>query len=168
MPLQRRPLVVLTDSSIRREAAERLRRDCSLRSLQDYPSEHELIVACRDADALLARLAVITGPVIEAAPRLRIIAKHGAGSDGVDLPAATARGIVVTTTGSVNAGAVAEYTIALLLGLLRKIPAADAGMRTAPGRGCRWLAWVWKVAPWASSAAVPSVPGLPVSPRLSA
>lgn len=47
----------------------------------------------------------------------------------MDLPAATARGIVVTTTGPANAGAVAEYTFALLLGLLRKVVAADQGMR---------------------------------------
>lgn len=85
--------------------------------------------ACRDADAILARLGVVTEGVIRAAPRLRIIARHGAGSDGVDLPAATERGVVVTTAGPANAGAVAEYTIALLLGLLRKVPAADRGMR---------------------------------------
>lgn len=88
-----------------------------------------MIEACRDADAILARLGVVTAGVIHAAPHLRIIARHGAGSDGVDLPAATARGVIVTTTGPANAGAVAEYTIALLLGLLRKVIAADAGMR---------------------------------------
>jgi D-3-phosphoglycerate dehydrogenase len=74
-------------------------------------------------------LGVVTAGVIQAAPSLRIIARHGAGSDGVDLSAATARGIVVTTTGPANAGAVAEYTFAILLGLLRKVAVADQGMR---------------------------------------
>ena len=100
-----------------------------MRILDAYPDETTLAAACRDADAILARLGVVTAGVIAAAPRLRVIARHGAGSDGVDMDAATARGIVVTTTGPANAGAVAEYTIALMLGLLRKVPAADASMR---------------------------------------
>jgi D-3-phosphoglycerate dehydrogenase len=107
----------------------RLRTRAELRILDGYPDEATLKEACRDADAILARLGVVTAGVIQAAPRLRIIARHGAGSDGVDLPAATERGIVVTTAGPANAGAVAEYTIALLLGLLRKVVTADQGMR---------------------------------------
>jgi phosphoglycerate dehydrogenase-like enzyme len=47
----------------------------------------------------------------------------------VDLAAATERGIVVTTTGSENAAAVAEYTFALLLALVRHVVPADASMR---------------------------------------
>lgn len=125
----RRWKVVFTDDSICAEAVERLREYCCLQVLSAYPSEEALIQACRDADAILARLGVITARVIEAAPRLRVIARHGAGSDGVDLPVATRHGVVVTTTGSANAGAVAEYTFALLLALLRHIPAADGGMR---------------------------------------
>jgi D-3-phosphoglycerate dehydrogenase / 2-oxoglutarate reductase len=114
---------------VQHEALDLLRTRCELRILNGYPHEDVLAGACHDAEAILARLGVVTARVMEAAPRLRIIARHGAGSDGVDLPAATARGIAVTTTGSANAGAVAEYTFALLLGLLRKIPSADRGMR---------------------------------------
>jgi D-3-phosphoglycerate dehydrogenase len=122
-------LVVLTDSSVHRAAVERLRAYAAVRVLGAYPSETALINSCREADAILARLGVVTAGVIEACPRLRIIARHGAGSDGVDRAAASARGIVVTTTGPANAGAVAEYTFALLLGLLRMVPTADASMR---------------------------------------
>jgi D-3-phosphoglycerate dehydrogenase len=122
-------LVVLTDGSVHPAAVERLRVRTSVRVLEAYPSEAVLIEACCEADAILARLGVVTAGVIKACPRLRIIARHGAGSDGVDLAAASARGIVVTTTGPANAGAVAEYTFALLLGLLRKVAAADASMR---------------------------------------
>jgi D-3-phosphoglycerate dehydrogenase len=122
-------LVVLTDGSVQKAAVERLRGRAEVRMLEGYPSEATLIGACGAADAILARLGVVTAAVIDACPHLRIIARHGAGSDGVDLAAATARGIVVTTTGPANAGAVAEYTFALLHGLLRKVPAADAGMR---------------------------------------
>lgn len=87
--------------------------------------------ACADASAILARLATVTRRVIEAAPRLRIVSRHGVGVDAVDVAAATERGVVVTTTGAANAAAVAEYTFALMLALARKIPAADAGMRQA-------------------------------------
>jgi D-3-phosphoglycerate dehydrogenase / 2-oxoglutarate reductase len=129
MPTAHRPTVIFTDESIRPEIAELMRASCDVRILQAYPSEQVLAEACRDADAILARLGVVTAHVIAAAPRLRIIARHGAGSDGVDLAAATARGIVVTTTGPANAGAVAEYTFALLLALLRRVTQADGGMR---------------------------------------
>jgi phosphoglycerate dehydrogenase-like enzyme len=122
-------VVVLTDGSVHPDALERLRARAELRILTAYPSESALKAVTGDADAILARLGVVTAGVIAASPRLRIIARHGAGSDGVDLDAATARGIIVTTAGPANAGAVAEYTIALLLALLRKIPQADAGMR---------------------------------------
>lgn len=122
--------VVLTDDTIHPDAIECLRTSCNVEFLRAYPSEAELIEACGDANAILARLGIITARVIETAPRLRIIARHGAGSDGVDVSAATQHGVLVTTTGSINAGAVAEYTIALLLALLRHIPSADAGMRT--------------------------------------
>ena len=121
--------VVFTDESIRPDAADMLRETCSVQVLRSYPSEAALIDASHDADAILARLGVVTAAVIEAAPRLRIIARHGAGSDGVDIPVATRHGVVVTTTGPANAGAVAEYTFALLLALLRRIPLAEADMR---------------------------------------
>jgi D-3-phosphoglycerate dehydrogenase / 2-oxoglutarate reductase len=128
-PASPRKLVVLTDNTVHPEAVERLRAHAAVCILDAYSAEATLTEACREADAILVRLGVVTALVIEAGARLRIIACHGAGSDCVDLPAATQRGIIVTTTGPANASAVAEYTFALLLGLLRKVPAADAGMR---------------------------------------
>jgi len=124
-----RPIVVFTDGSIRREAVELLAPSCDVRVLEAYPTEDALTAACRDAHAILARLGTVTRRVISAAPQLRIIARHGVGVDAVDLAAATERGVVVTTTGSVNAAAVAEYSFALLLALARKIVRADGGMR---------------------------------------
>jgi len=127
--MARRWQVVFTDGSIRRAALDLLAPTCDVRVLDAYPSESVLAAACADADAILARLGTVTRAVIEAAPRLRIVARHGVGVDAVDLAAATARGIAVTTTGSENAAAVAEYTFALLLGLARHVVAADASMR---------------------------------------
>ncbi len=100
-----------------------------MRVLESYPSEATLARACIDADAILARLGTVTATVMEGASRLRIIARHGVGVDAVDLAVATRRGVVVTTTGSENAAAVAEYAFALLLALVRKVVDADSSMR---------------------------------------
>lgn len=126
-----RHVVVFTDGSIREEAVDLLAQSCDVRVLRAYPSEDALVEACRDAHAILARLGTVTRRVIEASPKLRIVARHGVGVDAVDLEAATRCGVVVTTTGSENAAAVAEYTFALLLALVRHVIAADRGMRNA-------------------------------------
>lgn len=137
-----RPVVVLTDSSIGLEARTRLAQHVDVRALDGlYPAESVLIAACSDAQAILARLATVTEAVIDAAPMLRIISRHGVGVDAVDLEAATRRGVVVTTTGAANAAAVAEYTFALLLALLRHVPAADAGMRRSAWDRSPLIGW---------------------------
>jgi D-3-phosphoglycerate dehydrogenase len=120
---------VFTDETIRREALDLLAPTCDVRVLHAYPSEDELAAACADARGILARLGTVSARVIESAPQLSIIARHGVGVDAVDLETATRHGVVVTTTGSENAAAVAEYTFALLLALARKVLAADSGMR---------------------------------------
>ena len=128
-PARHRPQVVFTDTSIADEARALLEPTCDIRIVGAYASEDATIAVARDADAIIARLGQITAGVIAAAPRLRIVACHGSGVDCVDMAAATARRVVVTNAGPSNAGAVAEYTFALLLALLRKIPLADRGMR---------------------------------------
>jgi D-3-phosphoglycerate dehydrogenase len=124
-----RPRVVFTDATIHRCARELLEPRCDVDVLSSYPSEEALASACADADAILARLGTVTARVIDRARKLRIVARHGVGVDAVDVAAATRRGVVVTTTGSENAAAVAEYTFALTLALLRKVVQADRGMR---------------------------------------
>jgi D-3-phosphoglycerate dehydrogenase / 2-oxoglutarate reductase len=124
-----RPRVIFTDATIRQEALDLLTPTCDVRVLTAYPSEDQLVKACGDAHGILARLGSVTTRVIDSAPHLHIIARHGVGIDAVDLAAATRRGIVVTTTGSENAAAVAEYAFALLLALVRKVLIADGDMR---------------------------------------
>jgi D-3-phosphoglycerate dehydrogenase len=70
-----------------------------------------------------------TRRVLEATPTLKIIAKHGAGIDSVDLDAATERGIPVVNAGGANADPVAEYTISVMLSLARDIPRLDRELR---------------------------------------
>ncbi len=92
----------------------------------------ELIADLADADALVVRSATkVSREMIEAAPKLRVIARAGTGVDNVDVPAATARGIVVMNAPGANSLSVAELAMGLILSLARNIPAADASMKTS-------------------------------------
>ena len=96
-------------------------RDAIVRALAEAPTQ-----------AILMRgNPPIDGAVMDAAPELRVIAKHGAGVDSVDLSAATQRGIKVMVAADANAPAVAEHTLALIFALGRDI--VDPG-RTNPRR----------------------------------
>src|SRR5450759_856434 len=70
-----------------------------------------------------------TDAVLGACPELRMISIWGTGTDNIDLTAATRRGVTVCNTAGVNAIAVAEHAIALMLAVARKIPAIDREMR---------------------------------------
>ena len=90
----------------------------------------ELARDLANADALIVRSATqVTPALIEAAPKLRVIARAGTGVDNVDVAAATARGILVMNAAGANSISVAELAIALMLSLARAIPAADASMK---------------------------------------
>ncbi|MGI8745839.1 MAG: phosphoglycerate dehydrogenase [Bryobacteraceae bacterium] len=82
------------------------------------------------ADALLVRSAItVNAAVLEKAPKLRVIGRAGVGVDNVDLPAATAAGVLVMNTPGGNAVSVAEQTLALMLSLARSIPQASASTK---------------------------------------
>lgn len=78
-------------------------------------SEDEIIADIADCDALIVRTAKITRRIIESAPKLKVIARHGAGYDGVDIEAAKERGILVLTAGPANAVSVAEVAVFYML-----------------------------------------------------
>jgi D-3-phosphoglycerate dehydrogenase / 2-oxoglutarate reductase len=79
-------------------------------------------------DALVAGLETVNRQVLESS-RLRAVARYGVGYDSVDVQAATERGVAVTITPGVNHIAVAEHTMAMILGLLRLIPQRDRAVR---------------------------------------
>lgn len=90
----------------------------------------ELLAAVPDADALIIRSASkVDAEVIAAASKLKLIARAGVGVDNVDIPAATARGIVVMNTPDGNTISTAEHTFGLMLALARWIPQAHATLR---------------------------------------
>jgi D-3-phosphoglycerate dehydrogenase len=93
------------------------------------PSEATLIKEIRDCAGLLVRTAPIPASVIEAAPGLKVIARHGVGYDNIDLAAATRRGIIVAITPRANALSVAEHVLALMLALAKRIVPYDVATR---------------------------------------
>jgi D-3-phosphoglycerate dehydrogenase len=83
-----------------------------------------------DAHILVIRSRfTIDAEVIRAAPKLRIIARAGAGLDGIDVGLAESLGIKVLHAAEGNAAAVAEHTVGMMLGLLARIPEADRAIR---------------------------------------
>ena len=92
-------------------------------------TDEELRAELADVDGVIAGLDPYNGEVLAAAPRLRCIARYGIGTERVDLTAAAECGVVVTNTPEANANAVAELALALILALLRGIPAAERRAR---------------------------------------
>ena len=91
----------------------------TLRLLEKYPDKATLLSAVADVDALIIRSDLVDAAVLDAAPRLRIVVRAGAGVDNVDLDAATERDIVVMNTPGQNANAVAELVFGLLVSHVR-------------------------------------------------
>jgi len=92
-------------------------------------SETELLECASESDAMIVAVEQITDRVIQAATNLKVIAKHGAGVDNIDMAAATGKGIVVTSAPGANSDAVADLTIGLFLALARQIPFADSSVK---------------------------------------
>jgi D-3-phosphoglycerate dehydrogenase len=94
------------------------------------PQEAELVALCRRHDpiAIIVRYGRIPAAVMDAAPSLRVISKHGSGTDTIDKDAAKERGIEVRAAAGANAAAVAEQALALLLACAKSVVQLDARM----------------------------------------
>lgn len=87
--------------------------------LEKYAEAKDLIDAVADVEAMIIRSDKVTPDVLDAAKKLKIVVRAGAGFDNVDLAAATANGVVVENTPGQNANAVAELAIALMIFMSR-------------------------------------------------
>ncbi len=87
--------------------------DCSF--FEKYESQDELKMAVADAEALIIRSDKITEEIMDAAPKLKIVIRAGAGFDNVDIAVATARNIVVMNTPGQNSNAVAELVLGMMV-----------------------------------------------------
>ena len=92
--------------------------------------KEKLAGAVGNYDGLAIRSATkVTAKIVEQAKNLKVIGRAGIGVDNVDIPAATARGIIVMNTPFGNSITTAEHAISLMLALARQIPEADASTR---------------------------------------
>lgn len=96
------------------------------RSLQ----EDDLIEQVGDIDALIIRAnGAVSARLMDAAPRLKVIGRHGVGLDAIDLQAAKARGIIVCNTPAANNESVAEQAVGFMLAVSKQIVRADNAIR---------------------------------------
>ena len=112
--------------------------NAGLQILRDAPdveftelAEHvpEIFDHLPETDAIIVRMTKINQEVVDAAPNLKIVARHGVGYEAVDVDALTARKIPLALVGNVNATAVAEHTLAMMLAMAKKLVAYDNATR---------------------------------------
>lgn len=103
-------------------------------------TKDELKAIIGDYDGLAIRSATkVTADLLEAATNLKVIGRAGIGVDNVDIPAATARGIVVMNTPFGNSITTAEHAIALMFALARELPQADASTQAGKWEKNRFM-----------------------------
>ena len=103
-------------------------------------SKEELLEEITDFDAIIVRSRTkVTREVIEAADKLKIIARAGVGVDNVDVQAATERGIMVINAPESTSITVAEHTMGLILSLSRKISIADSSVKDGKWEKSRFM-----------------------------
>jgi D-3-phosphoglycerate dehydrogenase len=83
--------------------------------LENYKDVSELLAAVADADAMIVRSDMVTPQVLDAAKKLKIVVRAGAGYDNLDLPACTAHKVVAMNTPGQNSNAVAELAFEMML-----------------------------------------------------
>jgi D-3-phosphoglycerate dehydrogenase len=113
------------------EARLRALGDVAVHARGGAQDEAELVRRVAEAEVVLniRAYARFGEAVLAACPRLRLISIWGTGTDNVDLEACRRRGVAVANTPGVNADAVAEHTLALMLAVARRLPAMDRDTR---------------------------------------
>jgi lactate dehydrogenase-like 2-hydroxyacid dehydrogenase len=110
----------------------RLQERFAVHMLPPDGAERDAFLAARAADVRFMQASggsIVSAATIAALPKLEIIASNGVGYDGIDVAAASARGVVVTNTPDVLNDCVADTTFGLILGVMRKLPQADRFVR---------------------------------------
>lgn len=93
-------------------------------------SQETLLGLVGDVDGILLRArGRVNAELMDRAPELKVVGRHGVGVDNIDIPEATRRGIWVVNTPRAPMEPVAEHTIALMLALTRRIVEADRAAR---------------------------------------
>ena len=117
-------VLVATEKPFAKKAVDGIREivegaGYELSLLEKYTDKAQLLAAVADADALIIRSDKVTAEVVNAAGKLKIVVRAGAGYDNVDLAACSARGIVVMNTPGQNSNAVAELALGMMIFMAR-------------------------------------------------
>lgn len=121
---------VLVASDLTPESIKRLEAVDGIEVTSVPPKTANVRTALKTAHAIITRDDfLLDEPLIENAPNLKLIARMSAGLTGIDIEAATQRGIIVMNAPGVSAIAAGEHTLALMLALSRKIPVIHNGLR---------------------------------------
>ncbi len=126
------PPKVLIADAISQRGIDELSRDNELDvAIKTGLGEEELIALIAPFSGLIVRSQTrVTADVLNAGAKLRVVGRAGVGVDNVDVEAATRRGIVVLNAPGGNTVSTAEHAFSLLLAVARKIPQADANVRS--------------------------------------
>lgn len=121
------PHIVLQES-IHQDGIDVLRASGAEVTVLDGLGDPGTDAALQQADALIVRSTQVDAVVMDRAPKLRVIGRHGAGLDNIDLEEAKRRGIEVVNTPSSNTESVAEYVIAAAFSLFRRFDEGRAAL----------------------------------------
>ncbi|MGM9490729.1 NAD(P)-dependent oxidoreductase [Ideonella sp. YS5] len=124
-----KPVFLVTGADLASDALALL-RDYQVVFAGKTPTEDEIVALCKQHDpvAIIVRYSKVGAAAMDAAPSLKVISKHGSGTDTIDKVAATARGIKVVAAVGANAAAVAEQALALLLACAKSVVTLDQRM----------------------------------------
>ena len=125
-----RPSIAITSKSygVHCENAIKLLEDFANIERKTISGKDEMKLITRDYDGVILGNEKMDRDSILSSDRLKIIARHGVGVDNIDLDTATQKGIIVTYTPQSNADSVAEYTIMLMLNIIKNFPKASLEM----------------------------------------
>src|SRR5436305_3373655 len=130
--------VVLVAEELAPSALAVLSGDFEVRTV-DGADRAALLPALKGVDAVIVRSAThIDAEALAAAAKLKVVARAGVGLDNVDVPAATARGVLVVNAPTSNIVSAAEHAIALLLAVARRVPQATASLKSAEWKRSRF------------------------------
>ncbi|MCD8289130.1 MAG: NAD(P)-binding domain-containing protein [Prevotella sp.] len=125
-------VLIATEKPFAAVAVEGIRKEIEgaghkLALLEKYTGKAQLLEAVKDADALIIRSDKVDADVLDAAKKLKIVVRAGAGYDNIDLNAATAHNVVAENTPGQNSNAVAELVFGLLVFAVRNFYNGKAG-----------------------------------------
>lgn len=125
-------VLIATEKPFNAKAVEAIKKELEsqnhcVKLLEKYTSTDELKKAVKDAEAMIVRSDKITKEIFDAAPKLKIVVRGGAGYDSIDTAYAKEKGVVVENTPGQNSNAVAELVFGLLIYMCRSCFSGKSG-----------------------------------------